>query len=95
MIAGLLKYAILHVRYDRIVSTQERARTPDVFDFRSGFKRQLLSEQGAASTSERSSREQFFIDFNLHTGDDPSELASALEETGLTLGEWLDLLSRG
>jgi len=89
MINSLIRWGVMWCRYDRKIAG--RARRPDVYDFRANMHRQLLSEQGVASTSERSSREQFFIDFNLHTGDDPSELASALEETGLSLEEWLDL----
>jgi hypothetical protein len=89
MVNSLIRWGVWWCRYDRKISG--RARRPDVYDYRANMHRQLLSEQGVASTSERSSRDQFFIDFNLHTGDDPSELASALEETGLTLGEWLDL----
>jgi hypothetical protein len=88
MINGLIKFAILWVRYDRKIGG--RARNPDVYDYRAGFCRHLLSEQGEASTSERSSRENSWIDWIVKSGDDPAELASALEESGVTLAQWCD-----
>src|SRR6516225_11487314 len=51
MIGSLIKFAILWVRYDRKLGG--RARTPDVFDFRSGFKQQLLGDDGQACPSDR------------------------------------------
>ena len=89
MTSALIKFAIMWVRYDRRIAG--RARTPDVFDFRSGLRRQQLSGQGQASPSERSSRDNNFTNWWTDTGDSPVEVAAALEETGLTLGEWLDL----
>jgi len=89
MTAALIKYAILWVRYDRKIGG--RARKPDVYDYRAGFCRHLLSEQGEASTSERSSRENSWIDWNQHTGDDPCQLSAALESTNVTLAQWCDL----
>ena len=90
MIAGLIRHALLFVKYDRIISTQQRARKPDVYDFRSGFKRQMLSEQGEASPTDRSDTANPWINWHVQAGDSPSELASALEETGVTLAQWYD-----
>jgi hypothetical protein len=91
MLSGLVKYALLWVRYDRRLTITGRARTPDVFDFRSNMKRQLLSSQGEGAPTDRSDAGNSWIDWNQHTGDSPVELASALEITGLSLEEWLDL----
>src|SRR5271157_3711554 len=88
MLPGLVKYAILWVRYDRRIAG--RGRNPDVYDYRGGFSRHLLSEQGEASTSERSSHENSWIDWIVKSGDDRTELASALEESGVTLAQWCD-----
>jgi hypothetical protein len=87
MLSGLIKYAILWVRYDRRISG--RARTPDLFDHRSRFKRQLLSDQGEASPSDRSDPGNAWINWQTDTGDSPVELAAALEESGLSLEDWL------
>ena len=89
MLSGLVKFAVLWVRYDRRIAG--RARTPDVFDFRAGLRRQQLSGQGQASPSERSSRDNNFTNWWTDTGDSPVEVAAVLEETWLTLEEWLDL----
>ena len=89
MISALIKFAILWVRYDRHIAG--RSRNLDVYDYRANMNRQLLSEQGVASTSERSSREQFWVNWDVQAGDDPCQLSSALEKTGMTLGQWLDL----
>ena len=91
MLGCLIKYACLHVRYDRPVSIMERARTPDVFDYRSGFKRQQMSEQGEAAPSDRSDAANPWINWNVQAGDNPCDLASALEETGISLAQWCDL----
>ncbi len=52
IVGGLFRHAILFVKYDRRVSG--RARRPDVYDYRSGFRQQLLNAQGEASPSDRS-----------------------------------------
>jgi hypothetical protein len=88
MTAGLINFAILWVRYDRKLGG--RARTPDVYDYRAGFSQHSLSEQGEASTSERSSSENKWINWGVQSGDDPYELAAALETTGITLNQWCD-----
>src|SRR4051794_36944552 len=49
---GLIKYAILWVRYDRRIAG--RARMYDVFDFRAGLKQQRLDGHGHASPADRS-----------------------------------------
>ena len=89
MLAGIIKYALLWVRYDRKISG--RARRPDVYDYRSGFKQQLLSDDGTASPSDRADAENPWINWHVQAGDDPALLASALEETGITLAQWCDL----
>jgi hypothetical protein len=88
MLGGLIKYALLWCRYDRRIAG--RARTPDVYDFRSGFKRQLLSDHGEACPTDRADAENAWINWNVQTGDDPSDLAAALETTGVTLAQWCD-----
>ena len=88
LLAGIVRFSVLWTRYDRKVA--HRSRTPDVYDYRAGFRRQDLSGQGQATPSERSSRDNGFIEWQTDTGDDPSELAAALEEHGLTLEDWLD-----
>jgi len=89
MTSALIKFAIMWVRYDRKIGG--RARNLDVYDYRSHMHRQLLSEQGVASTSERSSRDQFWINWDQHTGDNPCDLAAALESTNVTLAQWGDI----
>ena len=88
LLAGIVRFSVLWTKYDRKVA--HRSRTPDVYDYRAGFRRQDLSGQGQATPSERSSRDNGFIEWQTDTGDDPSELAGALEEHGLTLEDWLD-----
>jgi hypothetical protein len=90
MVGSLIKYAILWVRYDRRIAG--RTRTPDIYDHRAGFKQQQISDQGVANPSDRSdATNNASIDWNLHSGDSPLELASALEQTGVTLSQWCDL----
>lgn len=86
IIGGLIRYAILFVKYDRRVSG--RARHPDVYDFRSGFRQQFLDAQGAASPSDRSDANNGWIDWRLASGDDPAEVVMALEATGLSLADF-------
>jgi len=89
MIGSLIKFAILWVRYDRRIAG--RARTPDIYDFRAGFKQQQISDQGVANPFDRSDANNARIDWNVQTGDDPSALAAALETTGITLAQWCDV----
>ena len=88
MISGLIKFAILWVRYDRKIGG--RSRNVDIYDYRSGFSRQLLSDNGQATPADRSSAENSWINWDQHTGDDPCELAAALESTGITMNQWCD-----
>src|SRR5207249_222400 len=88
LLPGLIKYAILWVRYDRKIAG--RSRMPDVYDYRSHMRQQFLSEQGEASASDRSSSENPWINWALHSGDNPADLAAALETTGVTLSQWCD-----
>jgi hypothetical protein len=88
MTSGLIKYALLWVRYDRKIGG--RSRRPDVYDYRSGFTRQQLSDNGQATPTDRSSAANSWIDWNTQTGDDPCELAAALETSGVTLSQWCD-----
>jgi hypothetical protein len=89
MIGSLIKFAILWVRYDRRIAG--RARTPDVFDFRSGFKQQLLGDDGQACPSDRADAANAWINWEVSSGDSPLDLAAALEETGISLAQWCDL----
>jgi hypothetical protein len=88
MLNGLIKYAILWVKYDRRISG--RARHIDVMDYRAGMKQQELNGKGEASPTDRSDKMNGWIDWTVKARtDDPSELASALEEVGLSLEEWV------
>jgi hypothetical protein len=89
MIGSLIKYALLWVRYDRKLGG--RARTPDVYDFRAGFKQQQLSDHGEACPSDRADAENPWINWHVQTGDDPCDLAAALESSGVTLAQFCDL----
>ena len=89
LLPGIIKYALLWVRYDRKLGG--RARTPDVFDYRANMTQQFLSDQGVASPADRSDAENPWIDFNVQSNDDPAALAAALESTGVSLSQWCDL----
>lgn len=88
MLNAIIGYATLWVKYDRRIAG--RARSFDLFDYRANMNRQMLSSQGAASPSNRSDPGNPWINWRTDTGDNPADLACALEETGLTLEEWLD-----
>jgi hypothetical protein len=89
MLGSLIKFAILWVRYDRRIAG--RARTPDVYDYRAGYKAQQISEQGMANPADRSDPQNAWIDWVLSSGDDPCALAAALETSGISLAQWCDL----
>jgi hypothetical protein len=89
MIGSLIKFALLWVRYDRKLGG--RARTPDIFDFRAGLKQQQISEQGMANPADRSDPQNPWIDWVVSSGDNPADLAAALETCGVTLSQWCDL----
>jgi hypothetical protein len=69
-----------------------RPRNIDIQDYRSKMTAHLMDGRGKLEPHNRSARINAFLDW---TGaartDDPAVLASALEETGLTQEEWLDL----
>jgi hypothetical protein len=88
MIGSLIKFAILWVRYDRKIGG--RARTPDVYDFRSGFKQQQIADDGQACPSDRADAGNAWIDWHVQTGDDPCALAAALEGSSVSLSQWCD-----
>jgi len=88
MTSGLIKFAILWVKYDRRIAG--RSRVPGVYDFRSGFKQQQISDQGQANPADHSDPVNTWINWNLTSGDDPSALAGALESTGVSLAQWYD-----
>lgn len=82
-----MHWAILWVRYDRKVSG--RGRMPDVYDYRAGMQRQQLDGQGHASPTEKSSPLNAWIDWGVDTGEDPADLAAALESARVSLDDWL------
>jgi hypothetical protein len=88
MLYALIWWAKKWVCYDRRISG--RSGMPDVFDYRANMSRQLLSDQGA-TPSDRSDPENPWINWGLSSGDDPSELAAALETSGITLSQFCDL----
>ena len=88
LLNGLIKYAILWVKYDRRLSG--RSRNIDVTDYRSGMKQQELNGKGEACPTDRSDKMNGWIDWTVKAKtDDPALLASALEEVGLSLEEWV------
>src|SRR5271157_3952405 len=79
---------LLWVRYDRRLSG--RSRNIDVMDYRAGMKQQELNGKGEASPTDRSDKNNGWIDWAVSArSDDPAQLASALEEVGLSLEEWV------
>jgi hypothetical protein len=89
MIGSLIKFALLWVRYDRKIGG--RARTPDLFDYRAGYKQQQISDQGAANPADRADSNNAWINWHVQTGDDPCALAAALETSGVNLSQWCDI----
>ena len=57
LLNGLIKYAILWVRYDR--RSQGEPATIDVTDYRSGMKQQELNGKGEVSPTDRSDKMQW------------------------------------
>ncbi len=88
MLAGIIKYALLWVRYDRKLGG--RAQKPDVYDYRSGYKQQQITEQGQANPSDRSDPQNPWIDWHVQANDDPAALVEALETAGISLAQWCD-----
>jgi hypothetical protein len=90
LLNGLIKYAILWVKYDRRIAG--RARNIDVMDYRAGMKQQQISSRGEFSPTDRSDKMNGWIDWSVKANsEDPSELASALEQVGLSLEEWVGM----
>ena len=88
LLKGLIKFAILWVKYDRRLSG--RSRNIDVMDYRAGMKQQGISGKGEVSPTDRSDKMNGWIDWAVSArSDDPAQLASALEEVGLSLEEWV------
>jgi len=88
LLGSLIHWAIMWVRYDRKVAG--RARSFDVMDYRAGMKQQKLSGKGEASPSDRSDKNNGWINWAVCArSDDPTLLAIALEEVGLSLEEWV------
>jgi hypothetical protein len=88
LLTGLIKYAVLWVRYDRKLGG--RARRPDVYDYRAGFSQQQIGDHGQATPSDRSDPNNGWINWTLSSGDNPADLVAALETTGITLNQWCD-----
>jgi hypothetical protein len=86
IIGGMIRHALMFVRYDRKVAG--RARRPDVFDYRSPLKQQHLDAQGYARPSDRSDANNGWLDWGTASGDDPADVVMALEATGLSLAEY-------
>jgi len=88
MLGRLIYWAIMWVRYDRRLSG--RPRNIDLMDYRAGMKQQKLSGKGEASPTDRSDKNNGWIDWAVSArSDDPAQLASALEEVGLSLEDWV------
>jgi hypothetical protein len=89
MIGSLLKFALLWVRYDRKLGG--RARTPDVYDYRAGFKQQQFADDESACPSDRADAANGWIKWNVQSDDNPLDLAAALETSGVSLAQWCDI----
>ena len=90
LLNGLIKFAILWVKYDRRLGG--RARNFDVMDYRAGMKQQGIGSKGEVSPTDRSDSNNGWIDWAVSArSDDPALLASALEEWDLSLEEWVDV----
>ena len=90
LLNGLIKYAILWVRYDRRIAG--RARNIDVTDYRSGMKQQGINGKGVVSPTDRSDRNNGWIDWTVSAkSDDPSLLAAESEIAAISLEEWVGL----
>src|SRR4051794_2529024 len=63
MLAGIVRFALLWVRYDRKISG--RSRRPDIFDFRAGFTQQHISEQGVANPADRADANNPWINWHV------------------------------
>jgi hypothetical protein len=88
LLNGLIKYAILWVKYDRRLGG--RARNIDVMDYRAGMKQQGIGSKGEVSPTDRSDKNNGWIDWAVSSrSEDPALLASALEQAGLTLEDWV------
>jgi hypothetical protein len=89
MIGSLIKFAILWVKYDRKIAG--RARTPDLFDYRSGYKQQQFSDDEQACPSDRADAANGWINWDVQTGANSADLAAALETSGITLAQFCDI----
>ncbi len=88
LLNGLIKYAILWVRYDRRISG--RSRNIDVTDYRSNMKQQELNGKGEACPTDRSDKMNGWIDWAVSSrSDDPALLAMALEQAGISVEEYM------
>jgi hypothetical protein len=84
----LLYWAKQWVRYDRRIAG--RPRNLDIEDYRAGMTRHLMNGRGKLEPHERSDRINDFLDWSPEAGgDNPAELASALEQAGMTLEEYV------
>jgi hypothetical protein len=84
-----IHFAILWVRYDRKIAG--RGRNPDVYDYRAGMKRQMLSGQGKASPTDRSDGGNSWIGWAVDAGaDDPAEMVAAMDSYGLSYAAYAE-----
>jgi hypothetical protein len=90
-----LLYPFLHwakrwVQYDRRIAG--RPRNIDIQDYRAGMVRHLMDGRGKLEPHDRSDRRNGFMDWtSAARTDDPSDLAAALETSGVTLSQWCDI----
>ena len=73
-----------------IVEIGGRSRNVDIYDYRSGFSQQIISENGQATPSDRSSAANSWINWDITVRRRPCDLAAALETTGITVNQWCD-----
>jgi hypothetical protein len=90
-----LLYPFLHwakrwVQYDRRIAG--RPRNIDLQDFRAGMTAHLMDGRGELEPHDRSARINGFLDWSgTARTDDPSDLAAALETSGISLSQWCDI----
>jgi hypothetical protein len=88
MLWPLLHWAKQWVRYDRRIAG--RPRNLDIEDYRANMVRHLMDERGQPKPHERSAAINGWLDWTGQAKtDDPAELASALEQAGMSMEEYL------
>lgn len=86
-LGGIIKYAILHTRYDRLIGGTARS---SVDTYQSGMKRQQMTPSGGAYPTDRSDPANWTINFDTSSRVDPADAAAFRIDTAA----WLDSLPK-